>query len=115
MNSSPSTAWLSGIAAPLAAKFGDDLTVSRSGNVVCWGYGGQSVVIELGPNGKMCATFIDAQGIDLVSSTPAAAAYRARPVYELTRASCTRMIADLADFFSGVREPRFTFIDAYSR
>jgi hypothetical protein len=115
MASSPSTVWLSGIAAPLAAKFGDDLTVSRSGNVVCWGYGGQSAVIELTPNGKMHATFIDTEAVDLVSSTPAAAAYRARPVYELTGASCSRMIADLADFFSGVREPRFTFIDAYPR
>ena len=75
------------MAAPLAAKFGGDLTVSRSGNVVCWGYGGQSVVIELTPTGKLCATFIDVEGVDLVSSTPAAAAYRARPVYELTRAS----------------------------
>jgi hypothetical protein len=117
MTSSLSTSaeWLSGIVAPLAAKFGGDLMVSRSGNMVCWDYGGQSAVIEMTPDGKMHATFIAAEGVDVVSASPAAAAYRTGSVYALNGSSCGRMVTDLVDFFSGVREPKFTFIDAYPR
>jgi len=115
MSFSSSAAWLSTIAAPLSAKFGANLTLSRTGNTVCWGYGGQSAVIELAPDGKLLATFIDAESIDEVSACPAAAAYRVRSSYALNEASCSRMIADLAEFFSGVREPKFTFVDAYPR
>ncbi len=63
----------------------------------------------------MHATFIDSETIDAVSSSPVAAAYRGRSRYALNEASCARMVSDLVDFFSGVREPKFTFIDAYPR
>jgi hypothetical protein len=114
-SSSASATWLSGIAAPLAAKFGSNITVSRSGNSVCWGYDGQSAVLEMTPQGFLRATFIDSEGIDVVSASPVAAAYRTGSVYALNRASCGRMVADLVDFFSGIREPKFQFVDAYAR
>jgi hypothetical protein len=113
-SSAPAT-WLSGIAAPLAAKFGSNLTVSRSGNMVCWGYDGQSAVLEMAADGMLRTTFIDSESIDAVSASPAVGAYRTGTAYALNRASCGRMVADLVDFFSGVREPKFTFFDAYPR
>jgi hypothetical protein len=112
--SAPAT-WLSGILGPLAAKFGSDVTVSRAGNMVCWGYDGRSAVIEMTGDGSLRATFIDSESVDVVSSSPAAAAYRTGSTYALNRVSCGRMAADLVDFFSGVREPKFKFIDAYPR
>jgi hypothetical protein len=114
-SSSASATWLSGITAPLAAKFGNTITVSRSGNMVCWGYDGQSAVLEMTPHGFLRATFIDSAGIDAVSSSPAVAAYRTGSVYALNRAGCGRMVADLVEFFSGIREPKFRFVDAYAR
>jgi hypothetical protein len=113
MMPSSSAAWLSGIAAPLSEKFGGALTVSRTGNVVAWGFDGQSGVVELTQNGTMRVTFVASEQIDAASGTPAAAAYRTGLCYRLDQPSCSRMIADLVDFFSGVREPKFTFVDAY--
>ena len=83
--------------------------------MVCWGYDGQSAVIELASNGTMHATFIDLERIDVVSASPAAAVYRGAATYALNQSSCARLVADLVDFFSGMREPKFTFIDAYPR
>jgi hypothetical protein len=114
-SSSASATWLSGIVAPLAEKFGSDITVSRAGNMVCWGYDGQSAVLEMTTDGTLCATFIDSETTDIVSASPVAAAYRTGSSYALTRAGCGRMVTDLVDFFSGVREPKFRFIDAYAR
>jgi hypothetical protein len=113
--SPPSSAWFSGIGAPLAAKFGGDVMVSRTGNMVCWGYDGQSAIVELTPNGSMHVTFVDSEQLDIVSGAPAAAAYHTGSSYALDRRSCTRMIADLVDFFSGIREPKFTFVDTHPR
>jgi hypothetical protein len=115
MTSSPSAAWLSGIAAPLTERFGADLTLSRTGDMVCWDYDGKSAIVELTSAGTMRATFIDCESIDAVSRTPAAAAYRTSSTYALNRPSCSRMVADMVDFFSGVREPKFIFVDAYPR
>jgi hypothetical protein len=115
MYSSESASWLSGIVAPLAEKFGGDLTVSRSGNMVCWGYDGQSAVLEMTTDGCLRATFIDSETTDVVSDRPVAAAYRTGSTYALNRTGCGRMVADLVDFFSGIREPKFRFIDAYAR
>jgi hypothetical protein len=112
--SSPAT-WFTSIASPLTSKFGADLTVSRSGNMVCWGYDGQSAVVELDPDGFLRAAYIDAERRDAVSDAPVAAVYRCGSPYALTESGCRRMIADLCDFFSGVREPAFTFVDDYSR
>ena len=30
--------------------------------------------------------------------------------YAMTRAGCERMVADMVAFFTGIREPRFTFV-----
>jgi len=114
-SSSASTTWLSGIVAPLSKKFGSDITVSRTGDMVCWGYDGQSAVLEMTSDGSLRATFIDSESTDMVSASPAAAAYRTGCTYTLTRAGCGRMVGDLVDFFSGVREPKFRFVDAYPR
>jgi hypothetical protein len=115
MIASPIAGWLSGIAAPLTQMFGDALTVSRNGNMVCWGYDGQSAVIEMTLDGLLCATFIDCERLEAVSALPAVAAYRTGATYTLTPAGCRRMVDDLVDFFSGIREPRFRFVDAYAR
>jgi hypothetical protein len=115
MHSSNSGRWLSAVAAPLAEKFGGRLTITRTGNAVCWGYGDVSAVIELAPDGALRATFIDAPCIDAVGGRPAVAAYRARSRYALSEPGATHMVADLVDFFSGVREPNFIFIDAFPR
>jgi hypothetical protein len=114
-SASASASWLSGICGPLAEKFGSNVTVSRTGNMVCWGYDGQSAVIEMTDDGLLRATFIDSEAINVVSASPAAAAYRTGCTYALNRVSSGRMVADLVDFFSGVREPKFQFIDAYPR
>jgi hypothetical protein len=108
-------AWLSKLAEPLTSKFGDGLTLCRDGDRVRWGFAGQSTIVELLPNGKMLATFVDREGIDAVSKRPAAGVYQTFASYALTPASCSRMVADMADFFSGVREPKFTFFDAFTR
>jgi hypothetical protein len=115
MNSSLPGSWLAELAAPLSARFGEALTMRRLGNVVCWGYDGQSAIIELGSNGSMRATFVDSDQYELVSASPAIAAYRSNSTYGLTPSSCGRMVADLVDFFSGIREPKFTFIDTFPR
>lgn len=83
--------------------------------MVCWGYDGQSAVLEMTADGLLRATFIDSERIDIVSASPAAAAYRTGSVYALNRASCGRMVTDLVDFFSGIREPKFQFVDAFPR
>jgi len=83
--------------------------------VVCWGYDGQSAVIEFTAGGTLEATFIDSERFDAVCAAPAAAAYRTDSTYMLTAAGCRRMVLDLVDFFSGMREPRFHFVDAYTR
>jgi cyanophycinase-like exopeptidase len=115
MHSSQTGSWLSALASPLVEKFGSDLTLSRTATTVYWGYGDQSAFIELLENGALLATFIDAPGVDAVSGAASAAVYRSHARYVLSASSCKRMIADLVDFFSGVREPRFTFVDAYPR
>lgn len=107
--------WMADLAAPLISKFAEGLTLSRDGERVEWSYGGQSAVIELTPQGTLNATFVAPPSFDAVSSSLAAAVYRPRTVpYALTPAGCSRMVDDMVDFFSGVREPRFVFAGAYS-
>lgn len=84
--------------------------------MVCWSYDGQSAMVELSGDGSLRATYIDVERIDAVSSKPVAAVYRSGwTAYTLTETGCRRMVADLADFFSGVREPVFTFVDTFAR
>ncbi len=115
METSTSAAWLATCADPLTSRFGAGLTVSREGNSVRWGFAGLSAIVEMRTDGKLRATFVDREQLDAVSSRPAAAAYETRTLYALSAVSCSRMVADIVDFFSGVREPKFTFFGAYSR
>ena len=103
-------------AAPLWANFGDDLTLWRDGNVVHWSYDGQTVIVAQQADGAATAAFVDAPGIDAVSGTAAAAVYRrtAERRYHLTEESCRAMVGDMIAFFSGEREPFFTFTGARS-
>jgi hypothetical protein len=115
MESTFTAAWLSDVAEPLTAKFGCDLTLCRAGNRVRWGFAGQSALVEFLPDGSLTATFVDRVSIDHVTNEPAFAAYSVCGTYRLTTAGCSHMIADMVDFFSGVREPKFTFAGAVPR
>jgi hypothetical protein len=107
---------LAATAAPLWANFGDDLTLWRDGDVVHWSYEGQTVTVEQQPDGAATASFVDAPSIDQVTGEPASAVYRrtANGRYHLTEESCRAMVADMIAFFSGDREPIFTFEGARS-
>jgi len=115
MVTSESVRWFADLASPLFSKFGDGLTLCREGKRVEWSYDGRSAVVELTPQGTLEALFIERPTIDAVTSQEAAAVYRSQQLpYALTPAGCTRMVDDMVDFFSGVREPRFVFATAYT-
>jgi hypothetical protein len=107
---------LANATAPLWANFGDDLTLWRDGNVVHWSYDGQTVIVEQQADGAATASFVDTPGIDEVSGTGASAVYRrtADRRYQFTEDSCRAMVGDMIAFFSGEREPFFTFTGARS-
>lgn len=113
MSRSTSAAWLSDAVEPLRSRFGGELTLRRDGDAVRWDYGGCSAVAELTADGRMHLRFIDRSAIDAVTNRPATAVYRSRESYALNSTSCSHAIGDIVDFFSGKREPAFTFIDAY--
>jgi hypothetical protein len=105
---------LSAATAPLTQLFGDRLTLWREDNRVQWSCDGQAVLVELNADGELDATFVDAPTTDAVSGEPAVAVYRRRSgiAYRMTADGASRMVADMTEFFSGVREPRFTFVAA---
>ncbi len=107
---------LAAATAPLFSNFGDDLTLWRDGNVVHWSYDGQTVVVAQREDGAATASFVDVAGIDEVSGTAASAVYRrtAERCYQMTDESCKAMVGDMIAFFSGEREPFFTFTGARS-
>jgi len=107
---------LAAATAPLFSNFGDDLTLWRDGNVVHWSYDGQTIVVEQQSDGAATASFVDAPGVDVVSGAAASAIYRrtAERRYHLTEDSCRAMVGDMIAFFSGEREPLFTFTGARS-
>jgi len=109
--STPPASSLAAAAAPLFSNFGDDLTLWRDGNVVHWSYDGQTVIVAQQPDGGATASFIDAPGIDHVSGAAESAIYRrsGERRYQLTEESCRAMVGDMIAFFSGEREPLFTF------
>jgi hypothetical protein len=97
--------------APLISNFGESLTLWREDNVVHWSYDAQSVVVALQADGTLEATFVDRPGTDAISGGETAVVYRRlgeRP-YLLTPAGCSTMVADMIAFFSGDREPLFSF------
>jgi hypothetical protein len=105
---------LAAATAPLFSSFGDDLTLWREGNVVHWSYEGQTVIVAQQDDGAATASFLDAPSIDQISGTPASAVYRrtAERRYHLNDDSARAMVGDMIAFFSGEREPLFTFIGA---
>jgi hypothetical protein len=107
---------LAAATAPLFSSFGEDLTLWRDGNVVHWSYEGQTVIVAQQADGAATASFIDAPGIDEVSGTAVSAVYRrtAERRYQMTEESCRAMVGDMMAFFSGDREPIFTFTGARS-
>ncbi len=97
--------------APLISSFGEGLTLWRDGNIVHWSYDDQSVVVALQADGTVEATFIDRPGTDEITGAETAAVYTRlgeRP-YRLTNSGCSTMVADMMAFFSGDREPLFSF------
>jgi hypothetical protein len=111
---SPSS--LAAATAPLFSSFGDSLTLWRDGNVVHWSYEGQTVIVAQQADGAACATFVDAPAVDVVSGSNVSAIYRrtAERRYQMTVDSCRAMVSDMMAFFSGEREPIFTFTGARS-
>jgi hypothetical protein len=107
---------LAAATAPLFSNFGDDLTLWRDGNVVHWSYDGQTIIVAQETDGAATASFVDAPSLDQVSGTAASAVYRrtAERRYHLTEESCCAMVSDMIAFFSGEREPLFTFTGARS-
>jgi hypothetical protein len=105
--------WLSEALAPLATTFGERLIFSRDGPVACWSYEGHEAIVELGRADRITARFVARPAVDAISGRPAAPVYAGeQDGYPLTRAGCERMVTDMLAFFSGIREPRFTFVAA---
>jgi hypothetical protein len=113
---SPTASSLAAATAPLFSNFGDDLTLWRDGNVVHWSYDGQTVIVAQREDGAATASFVDTPSVDEVSGTAAAAVYRrtSERCYQMTDESCRAMVSDMVAFFSGEREPFFTFTGARS-
>ena len=98
---------------PLLSTFGERLTFSRQGQQAEWSFDGHVVVVELAATDWIAAHFIAPSDTDLVSGQSSAAVYAPdRRGYALTNVDCERMVADMIAFFSGTREPRFTFVAA---
>ena len=74
------------------------------------------MVVAQREDGAATASFVDVAGIDEVSGTAASAVYRrtAERCYQMTDESCKAMVGDMIAFFSGEREPFFTFTGARS-
>lgn len=107
---------LAAVTAPLFSNFGDNLSLCRDGNVVHWSYDGQTVIVEQQADGAATAAFVDAPSYDEISKNPASAIYHrtCERRYHLTEESCRALVGDMIAFFSGEREPFFTFVGARS-
>jgi hypothetical protein len=103
-------------AAPLFSSFGDNLTLWRDGNVAHWSYDGQTVIVAQQSDGAATATFVDAPTVDRVNGSAVSAIYHrtAEHRYQMTADSCRAMVSDMMAFFSGEREPIFTFTSVRS-
>ena len=106
-------ALFSKLAAPLFEQFGTGLTLVRAGDGVRWCYANASAIVEQRSNDAVAAVFLGAPTADAASHEDVCAAYAPqRETYSLTERGVSCMVEDLTAFFSGVREPRFTFVDA---
>jgi hypothetical protein len=113
MDDSDSVGWLADSMTPLSTTFGDRLSLVRDRNCVQWSCDGQAAIVEFAAGRELRATFVSAPVVDEVTSLLVSAVYHPRArSYRLTREGSARMVADMMAFFSGVREPRFTFVNA---
>ena len=107
------TLWLAEALAPLDRAMGDRVRFSRAGRAAQWSFEGHAAIVELGGTGRIVARFMGPPAVDAVSGQPSTPVYlRYEHGYALTKAGCERMVADMVAFFSGTREPRFTFVAA---
>ena len=94
----------------LGERFGPRLTLERVGNNAFFGFDGQTVVLECDPSGVVRATFDDRPARDPGMDRSWIARYsRPGATYSLGESGCERLARDVAEFFGGVREPRFAF------
>jgi hypothetical protein len=113
MDNFESVRWLAESVSPLRSTFGSRLSLVRDRNCVQWSCDGNAAIVEFAPGNELRATFVAAPVVDEVSLLPVSAVYRARPrTYRLTPEGSARMVSDMVAFFSGIREPRFVFINA---
>jgi hypothetical protein len=102
------------VMAPLLQHFGDRLAIFRERDRVIWTFDKQSAIVELRAREAISALFIDRPVTDVISSALVGAMYRASGVApQLTVEGAMRLVDDMVAFFSGVREPRFSFVSAY--
>lgn len=98
---------------PLNRAFGRRLTFSHEGAAAQWAFDGHLAIVELGAQDRIFARFVAPPDVDAVCGGASAAVYaRGGSGYALTRAGCEHMVADMVAFFSGAREPLFTFVAA---
>jgi hypothetical protein len=102
--------WLGEVFAPLGSTFGERLRFTRDGSVARWSYEGHAAIVEMGREDRIVARFVAPPAVDAVSGKLAAPVYAREDGYALTRTGCEHMVADMVAFFSGTREPRFTFV-----
>jgi hypothetical protein len=112
MAPAPAT-WLADALVPLGAAFGGRVRFSRDGGTARWSYDGQAAEVRMRSDDRIAARFVGAPAFDAVTGTFVTPVYeRYASGYAMDRAGCERMVADMAAFFSGIREPRFTFVSA---
>jgi len=113
MTSTAPATWLADALAPLGATLGDRLRFARDGRTARWSYDGHAAEVELLEGDRIAARFCARPAFDVASGALVTPVYvRYANGYALDRAGCERMVADMAAFFAGVREPRFTFVGA---
>ena len=106
-------AQLADVFSPLNRAFGGRLSFSHEGSVAQWAFDGHLAIVELGDGDRIFARFVAPPDVDAVSGDACTAVYaRGGSGYALTRAGCEHMVADMVAFFSGTREPIFTFVAA---
>ncbi len=95
--------------APLRSHFGSRLIVRRDGSSVSWMLDGLCARVAPSTDGRVAVTFVDRSVRADRSETTVVPRYRSASVYRLTNDGAERLVADMAAFFEGTREPRFVF------
>jgi len=105
--------WLVEALGPLDHALGDRLCFSREGSSACWSYDGHAALVELSGIDRIAARFVAPATIDAFSGAAMTPEYLSdERGYPVTASGCERLVADMLAFFSGTREPAFTFVGA---